>query len=162
MGFAPDENHSATDRTASRRLFRVLLRWPLLLLAALAAAVFFALAGSASAASAAPPAAGPESGSTPDQPTRWATVNMKIKGTTYKVWYNDALDPDDPHYKKKLAAQIVVRRLATRAAGGNIGVPSIKEIPDLLDDVAEYARRSRETVGGSRSRSSKSRTRSNG
>ncbi|SCF37657.1 hypothetical protein GA0074695_6289 [Micromonospora viridifaciens] len=73
---------------------------------------------------------------------------MKIKGTTYKVWYNDALDPDDPHYKKKLAAQIVVRRLATRAAGGNIGVPSIKEIPDLLDDVAEYARRSRETVGG--------------
>ena len=152
MQIAPEQTCPSRDDTTDHWLTRVLRRWPMLVLVglvALVAAVGFVLAGSATAASAAPPPASPASGPNAGEPGRWKTTTAKINGVAYQIWYNDALDPSDPNYKAKLAAQIGFRRIVNRTVGGgNLGAPSASDIPGLLDDITEYVRRMRQTVDG--------------
>ncbi|NUT45756.1 MAG: hypothetical protein HOV94_00350 [Saccharothrix sp.] len=109
-------------------------------LVASAVVVGVVLVGGVTAASADPERPGSSSA---ERPSGWKEVTRKVNGVVYRVWYNDALDPDDPNYRVKLAGQILVRRLVNR---NSLGAPSVSELPSVIQDIQEYQRGVRKTV----------------
>ncbi|MGW0435274.1 hypothetical protein ACWDV4_22385, partial [Micromonospora sp. NPDC003197] len=151
-----DRNEPRRSREVVQRwLTSVIRHWPLLIMVAVAAAIGFVLAGPTAAASAAPPPTNSTPDSDSDEPSRAQKFVRKVNGILYEISYDGTVDPNDPHFKKKVAARIIVKRLTNRVGGGNVGVPSVSEIPGLLDDIVEYATKSSKTVDGLKKRVSK-------
>ncbi|WP_354645260.1 hypothetical protein [Kitasatospora camelliae] len=125
-------------------------RWPrrvVLSAAAVAVAAGAAVAVPAGTASAAPVPATPGPAQSPqgEEPKGLAKVVRKINGVVYHVWYNDSLDPTEPGYKRKLATQIVVRRVTPGLVDGTPDVPGVQAV---VEDIAEFHRKSVWTVSG--------------
>ncbi|MBL3671780.1 hypothetical protein JL475_39275 [Streptomyces sp. M2CJ-2] len=120
MTTAPREIHPDRDTTAAPRPRRALRHWPTLIFLALVAAIGFVLAGPVTDASAVPPSPSPAADANAEEPSGWKKLNLRVKGVLYEVSYPQALDPHDPHYKRKLATQIVAKRLTNQVGEGKI------------------------------------------
>ncbi|MFF8002045.1 hypothetical protein ACFZDL_31800, partial [Streptomyces sp. NPDC007917] len=114
-------------------------------LVAVIAAVGFALVGPAAMASAAPPPPTATSDSS-DEPSRWNKWQWKM----YEAWVSEALDPHDPYYKWKLARQIAAKRVFQWMEKGKTSFSLKDDVPNLVEDVQEFNRRSQDTPDGLR------------
>ncbi|MFD5029481.1 hypothetical protein ACFWM0_03495 [Streptomyces sp. NPDC058405] len=127
---------------------RVSSHWPTLLrmaLVALFAAVGFILAGPLTEASAAPPPPSPTAGASDEGPARPGIVS-RAQWRLLESLAAETLDPHDPQYKTKTAAQVVVKRLIKLAGKG--GSVSWGTVPDFVEDAVEIHRRSQQTLDG--------------
>ncbi|MEU4506219.1 hypothetical protein [Streptomyces sp. NPDC024089] len=142
-------------RTVSRRgrgagwwLAREPRRWPAsvrMALVAVIAVVGFSLVGPAATASAAPPPPSPTSDSG-REPSRWDRLQWHM----YETWVAAALDGHDPYYKWKLARQIAAKRVLAKLEKGSVSLSFKDDVPNFVQDVEEFKRRSQETPDGLR------------
>ncbi|MEU1665163.1 hypothetical protein ABZ547_16340, partial [Streptomyces sparsogenes] len=113
---------------------------------AVIAAVGFALVGPAGVASAAPPPPSPTSDSSDREPSRWERLGWQM----YESWVPDAVDPHDRYHKWKLARLILTKRVFAWLEGGKTGFSLKDDVPNLVQDVQEWHRRSQDTPDGLR------------
>ncbi|MER5618238.1 hypothetical protein [Streptomyces sp. NPDC002215] len=139
---------SRRGRGAGRWLAREPRRWPAsvrMALVAVIAVVGFTLVGPAATASAAPPPPSPASDSG-REPSRWDRLQWHM----YETWVAAALDGHDPYYKWKLARQIVAKRVFAKLEKGSVSLSFKDDVPNFVQDVEEFKRRSQETPDGLR------------
>src|SRR5687767_3946283 len=129
---------------AGRRLTRSLCRRAVPVGIGLAVAASLVLTAPSTAASAAPESKAAATSPDDRPPSGYKKAYARVNGALVEVWYPEMLNPNDPHFKAKLAASVFVKGALNRG----FGAPSLKDGLLLAQGVVDHLQGTSQTVEG--------------